>query len=78
LGAEIDRLRSENKGLDEDIKKMRLKYADNMNAEKKEEAFNLRVVLMALEIESLRSRIDEREINVEEMRKSILEPIRRI
>ena len=40
---------------------MRLKYADNMNAEKKEEAFNLRVVLMALEIESLRSRIDERD-----------------
>jgi len=57
---------------------MRLKYADNMNAEKKEEAFNLRVVLMALEIESLRSRIDEREINVEELRKSILEPVRRI
>ena len=57
---------------------MRLKYADNINVEKKEEAFNLRVVLMALEIETLRSRIDEREINVEEMRKSILEPIRRI
>lgn len=29
---------------------MRLKYADNINAEKKEEAINLRTVLMALEI----------------------------
>lgn len=31
LGAEIDRLRAENKALDEDIKKMRLKYSDSMN-----------------------------------------------
>ena len=33
---------------------------------------------MAVEIEALRRRIDEREINVEELRKSILEPVRRI
>jgi len=43
-----------------------------MSWEKKEEGFNLKVVLMALEIESLRRRIDEREMSVEEMRKSIL------
>jgi len=72
LGAEIDRLRSENKNFDEDIRKMRLKYSENMSWEKKEEGFNLKVVLMALEIESLRRRIDEREMSVEEMRKSIL------
>lgn len=51
---------------------MRLKYADGINAEKKEEGFNLRLILMALEIESLRRRIEEREVSVEEMRKSIL------
>jgi hypothetical protein len=44
---------------------MRLKYADNMNSEKNEESFNLRVVLMALEIEALRNRVEEREINVD-------------
>jgi hypothetical protein len=32
LGAEIDRLRAENKAFDEDIKKMRLKYADSINS----------------------------------------------
>jgi hypothetical protein len=58
LGAEIDRLRVENKAYDEDIKKMRLKYSDSINSEKKEETVNLRTVLMALEIESLRRRID--------------------
>ena len=57
---------------------MRLKYSENMSWEKKEEGFNLRTVLMALEIESLRRRIDEREVSVEEMRKSSLEPVRRI
>lgn len=60
LGAEIDRLRSENKTLDDDVKKIRLKYSDNINVEKKQEAFNLRTVLMALEIEALRSRLQER------------------
>jgi len=58
LGAEIDRLRAENKAFDEDIKKMRLKYSDNINAEKKEENFNLKIVLMAVEIECLRQKID--------------------
>lgn len=64
LGAEIDRLRIENKNFDEDVKKMRLKYSDGINFDKKEEAYSLKVFLMAVEIESLRRRIDEREINV--------------
>ena len=58
LGAEIDRLRAENKNFDEDVKKMRLKYADGINYEKKEEAYSLKTFLMAVEIESLRRRID--------------------
>jgi predicted RNase H-like nuclease (RuvC/YqgF family) len=36
LGAEIDRLRAENKNFDEDIKRMRLKYSEGINNEKKE------------------------------------------
>ena len=35
MGAEIDRLRAENKAFDEDIRKMRLKYSDNINIEKR-------------------------------------------
>jgi hypothetical protein len=50
LGAEIDRLKTENKNLDEDIRKLRLKYSDNINAEKKEEANSLRMFLMSVEI----------------------------
>ena len=50
LGAEIDRLRAENKNYDEDIKKMRLKYSDAINYEKKEEAYGLRAFLMTVEI----------------------------
>lgn len=57
---------------------MRLKYSEGINYEKKEEANTLRTFLMAVEIESLRRRIEEREVNVEELRKSILEPVRRI
>jgi hypothetical protein len=33
---------------------------------------------MAVEVEALRRRIEEREMSVEEMRKSILDPVRRI
>jgi hypothetical protein len=36
------------------------------------------MMLMATEIESLRQRINEREVKMDEMRKSILEPIRKI
>ncbi len=38
----------------------------------------MRTVLMAVEVEALRRRIEEREMSVEEMRKSILDPVRRI
>ena len=36
LGAEIDRLTKENKGLDEDARRIRLKYSDNIAQEKRE------------------------------------------
>ena len=78
LGAELDRLTQENKGLEEDNKAMRLKYANNMNFEKKELEFQFMSVLMGAEIESLRSRIEQRETNLEQMRNSILNPIRNI
>lgn len=38
----------------------------------------MQIVGMAVEIESLRKRIMEREMNADEMRKSILEPVRKI
>lgn len=72
LGAEIDRLRIENKAFDEDAKRIRLKFADGIAMEKKHEDFALMTVLMGVEIESLRSKIDQREVTVDEMRKSIL------
>ena len=60
LGAELDRLSSLNKGLQEDNKTMRVKYANNMNIEMKEQDMNMKMVL---EIESLRMRLKEREIS---------------
>jgi hypothetical protein len=33
---------------------------------------------MGVEIDCLRGRVDQREINIDEMRRSILEPVRRI
>lgn len=72
LGAEIDRLRAENKAYDEDARRIRLKFADGLAHEKRLEDFSLLTVLMGVEIDSLRNRIDQREINIDEMRKSIL------
>lgn len=57
---------------------MRLRYADNINFEERQNGLLIKTVLMALEIENLRSRIEERELTAEEMRRSILEPVRRI
>lgn len=78
LGAEIDRLTAENKAYDEESRRIKLKFAHGLSQEKKQEDFNFITVLMALEIETLRARISEREVNIDEMRKSILEPVRRI
>ena len=36
------------------------------------------MVLMAIEIEALRSRVEQREVSVEQLRKSILDPVRKI
>lgn len=78
LGAEIDRLRAENQAYDEDARKIRLKFANGFSNEKRQEDFNFFTVLMGVEIESLRNRIDQREVTIDEMRKSILEPVRRV
>lgn len=64
LGAELDRLAHINKGLEEDNKAMRLKYSNNINFEKKEEEMTVAKLLMAVEIESLRSRMDQREVSL--------------
>lgn len=50
LGAEIDRLRAENKAFDEDARRIRLKFSDGLAHEKKQEDFNFLTVLMAIEI----------------------------
>lgn len=50
LGAEIDRITGENRGLEEDIKKLRLRYADNISAEKKHEDMCLQFVMLFVEI----------------------------
>ena len=39
---------------------IRLRYADNINSEEKQNASNMRFILMAVEIESLRAKIEER------------------
>lgn len=65
MGAEIDRLQAENKAYDEDARRIRLKFADGFATEKKQEDFNFVMILMALEIENLRSRLDQREINID-------------
>lgn len=57
LGAEIDRLKIENKALDEDARKIRLKFANGLAHEKRQEDFNLLTVLMGVEVEALRNRI---------------------
>ena len=78
LDAELDRLKAENKTLDDDIKRLRLKYAEGINYEKIQEAYQMKVVQMGVEIEALRARVEQREVNVEDMRKSILNPIRKV
>lgn len=54
LDAEIDRLNQENKRLDEDSRRMRLRYSDQIAIENREESFHLARVLMAVELDSLR------------------------
>ena len=74
----MDRLQAVNKQLEEDNKTMRLKYANQINADKREQEFQMTLVIMGVEIESLRERLGKREVTMDEMRKSILDPIRRI
>lgn len=67
---------SDNKMLDEDTKKIRLKYAGQLSAELTHEKLCMMVVIMGAEIESLRSRLGEKDSQFNDMRRSILEPIR--
>jgi hypothetical protein len=78
LGAEMDRLTQINRGLEEDNKTMRLKYANNINFERKEQEFNMSTVLMALEIEALRLQLDKRQLTEDDMRKSYMAEVRRV
>lgn len=61
LGNEIDQLNKEKASLQEEVKMIRLRYADNINSDEKQNAFFIKFVVMAAEIETLRSRIEQRE-----------------
>ena len=60
LSAEIDRIQGENRGLEEDLQKIRLKYADHIAADLKMESICVSFVLLMVEVESLRARLSER------------------
>lgn len=64
--------------MEDDIKKLRLRYSDQISAETKHEAVCMSIVIMAAEIEALRARVSEKEVQFQEMRKSILEPVRNL
>lgn len=76
LAQEIDRLTGEKAGLEDDLVKIRLRYADNIAFEQKHEMLCMSFVLVFAEVEELRSRIAEKEAQFEEMRKSYLAPVR--
>lgn len=57
---------------------MRLRYAEGIEFEKREERFGVVVVLMAAEIEALREKVGEKEVSLEEMRKSVIDGVRRV
>ena len=48
LGAEIDRLTAENKAFDDEARRIKLKYANELSQEKKQADFNFMMVLMAI------------------------------
>lgn len=78
LGNEIDQLNKEKSFMQEELKTIRLRYADNINFEEKQNSVLIKIVLMAAEIESLRAKVEQRELTAEEMRKSIIDPFRKI
>jgi hypothetical protein len=53
-----------------------MRYADSLQQELGQEKILMLVVIMAAEIESLRARVTEKESQFQEMRRSILSPIR--
>lgn len=50
LGNEIDQMTKEKLSLQEEVKVMRLRYADNINFEERQNGILVKTVLMALEI----------------------------
>lgn len=78
LSAEIDRLTNENRGLDEDGRRIKLKFAGQISGEMRHEQLCLVFCMLCAEIDALRSRVHEKENNVQEIRRSILEPIRNL
>jgi hypothetical protein len=55
-----------------------LRYADNINFEDKQNSMLIKIVLMAAEIEGLRAKVEQRELTADELRKSIIDPFRKI
>lgn len=78
LGNEMDQLNKEKSYLQEEIKTIRLRYADNINFEDKQNSMLIKIVLMAAEIEGLRAKVEQRELTADELRKSIIDPFRKI
>lgn len=48
--------------MQEELKTIRLRYADNINFEEKQNSVLIKIVLMAAEIESLRAKVEQREL----------------
>lgn len=72
LSEEIDRLTYENKSQLDDLERLKLRFSETLSIEKRHEQFCMSFVLMASEVESLRSRVLEKDREVESMRKSML------
>lgn len=60
------------------MKTIRLRYAENINFEEKQNAMLIKIVLMAAEIEGLRAKVEQKEKTADELRKSIIDPFRKI
>ncbi|CAD8098166.1 unnamed protein product [Paramecium sonneborni] len=74
LSIEIDRLNEENKQQDTELKQWRMQYADQGFFIKKLQDQLCIIIVLVSEIESLRSRLLEKEHEIEETRRSSLAP----
>ncbi|CAK89050.1 unnamed protein product (macronuclear) [Paramecium tetraurelia] len=74
LSIEIDRLNEENKAQDLELRQWRMQYADQGFLIKKLQDQLCVIVVLVSEIESLRSRLLEKDLEVEDARRSSLAP----